>query len=68
MTRCGHDLEVVVTIFSPVVDAGMPKIMKCEILDSRSFADHPMCPPDMAWFDRFSAPMKHPVTIEGPHL
>ena len=63
MTRCSHDLEVVVTILSPIVDSGVSKVMEVEVINARILANRLVCPSDMFGVNGFSIPMKDTITI-----
>ena len=68
MSRCRHDLEVVVAILSPIVDGGVPKIMEVEIINPSILANRLVRPTDMFGVDGFCIPMKETVKVQGPHF
>ena len=68
MARCGHDLEVVMAILSPVVNGRMPKVVKVEIINSRILANRLVCPSDMFGVNGLSIPMKDTVKVQRSHF
>jgi hypothetical protein len=68
MTRCRHDLEVIVAVSPPVIDACMTEVVEDEAFDACLSRNQFMYPSNLIRSDRLPVPMEDTIAIQGSHL